>query len=73
MAARLEGFAIGRAKRSTVRIEVHISGWQTSAGVEWDNGFLKAVIIQQKIEVIIAVESGVSGKNTVVKGWMGPS
>lgn len=66
MATGLEGCAIGRAKRSAVFVEAHISGRHTSAGIERDNGFLKLVIIQQEREIFIAVESSVSGKDAVM-------
>ena len=71
MAAGLEGRTISGTKRSTVLVETHISGRQTSAGIERNNGFLKSAIPQQKREIIIAVESGVSGKDAVIKGRMG--
>ncbi len=67
---RLEGRAIGGTQRSAVFVKVHISGRQISAGIEWNNGFLKAVIMQQEGEIFIAVESGISGKDAVMKGWM---
>ena len=69
-ALRFEGRAIGGTQRSAVFVKVHISGRQTSAGIEWGNGFLKAVIMQQEGEIFIAVKSGIGGKGTVMKGWM---
>lgn len=66
MAAGLERRAIGRAKRSTVFIEIHISGRQAPAGIEGDDCFLKIVIIQQEREIFIAVKSGISGKDAVM-------
>ena len=71
MAAGLEGRTIGGTERGTVFIEAHVSGRQTSAGIERDNGFLKSVIFQQESEIIIAVKSGVGRKDVVMKGWMG--
>ena len=62
MTTGLKRRTISRAKRSTVFVKIHISSREPATGIEWDNGFLKAVIIQQKMEVIIAVESGVGGK-----------
>ena len=53
VAAGLEGRTIGGTKRSAIFVEAHISGRQTSAGIERDNGFLKSVTVQQKRETII--------------------
>ena len=71
MAAGLEGRTIGGTKRGAIFVEAHISGKRTFAGIEWDNGFLKSVILQQESEIIIAVKSGVGGKDAVMQGWMG--
>ena len=69
-AFRFKGRAIVGTQRSAVVIEANIRSRQASAGIERDNGFLKAVIIQQEGEIFIAVESGISGKDAVMKGWM---
>ena len=67
MTMGLQRRCVNGTQRSYALVKADISGRQSTAWVERDNGFLKSVFVEQESKIIKAVKCGIRREGAVMK------